>query len=455
MQLKDNANTVLMRVLQWREDHINEKTFLLILAFFIGILSGFAALLLKFLIATISSLLTNHFNVDGANYFYLVYPVLGILIVGLYVRYIVKDNISHGVTRVLYAISQNKSRLKLHNTYSSVVASSITIGFGGSVGAEGPIVNTGAAIGSNLGSLFRLSPQILMMLVGSGAAAGVAGIFKAPIAGMLFAVEVLMIDLTTVSVIPLLVSSITAATVSYIFTGYSPEFSFDQSEAFLTNNIPYVIILGIVCGFTSLYFTKVIGAVENVFTKLRNPWYKFAIGSVILSGLIFCFPPLYGEGYEAITELLKGDPSTLLDGSVFYSLRNNVWFVILFLFLIILTKVFATSATNGGGGVGGTFAPSLYDRLPFRLSRKHSRVLSRGGIVVQELRSDGNGRSDGGRNACPVDGHIPHRRDDRRLPAVSSVADGVDNIILHYTHILEIQHLYNASGKTRRIAHTP
>lgn len=169
-----------------------------------------------------------------------------------------------------------------------------------------------------------------------------------------------MIDLTTVSVMPLLVSSITAATVSYIFTGYSPEFSFDQSEAFLTNNIPYVIILGIVCGFTSLYFTKVIGAVENMFTKLRNPWDKFAIGSVILSGLIFCFPPLYGEGYEAITELLKGDPSTLLDGSVFYSLRNNVWFVILFLFLIILTKVFATSATNGGGGVGGTFAPSLY-----------------------------------------------------------------------------------------------
>lgn len=459
MQLKDNANAVLMRVLQWREDHINEKTFLLILAFFIGILSGFAALLLKFLIATISSLLTNHFNVDGANYFYLVYPVLGILIVGLYVRYIVKDNISHGVTRVLYAISQNKSRLKLHNTYSSVVASSITIGFGGSVGAEGPIVNTGAAIGSNLGSLFRLSPQILMMLVGSGAAAGVAGIFKAPIAGMLFAVEVLMIDLTTVSVMPLLVSSITAATVSYIFTGYSPEFSFDQSEAFLTNNIPYVIILGIVCGFTSLYFTKVIGAVENVFTKLRNPWYKFAIGSVILSGLIFCFPPLYGEGYEAITELLKGDPSTLLDGSVFYSLRNNC-----------LVRNFVSVPDYSHQSVchkrhkrrrrrrrniRAIIVCGLHDRLPFRLSRKHSRVLSRGGIVVQELRTDGNGRSDGGRNACPVDGHIPHRRDDRRLPAVSSVADGVDNIILHYTHILEIQHLYNASGKARRIAHTP
>ena len=354
------ANRLLMRILTWREVHISERSFLLILAFVVGVLSGFAALLLKFLISIIASTLSEHINITGANYLYLLYPVLGILIVGIYVRYVVKDNISHGVTRVLYAISQNKSRLKLHNTYTSVVASSITIGFGGSVGAEGPIVNTGAAIGSNLGSLFRMSPQILMMLVGSGAAAGVAGIFKAPIAGMLFAIEVLMIDLTTVSVMPLLISSITAATVSYIFTGYSPEFVFDQSEAFLTNRIPYTIVLGIVCGFTSLYFTKVIGKMESLFSKIHNPWYKFAFGGVILSGLIFCFPPLYGEGYEAITDLLTGDPSTLFDGSVFYSLRDNVWFVLLFLLMIILTKVFATSATNGGGGVGGTFAPSLY-----------------------------------------------------------------------------------------------
>lgn len=360
IQLKTKANDLLMIVLQWRENHISEKTFLLILAFVIGILSGFMALLLKFLIASIASVLTNHLTISGANYLFLIYPILGILIVGLYVRFIVKDNISHGVTRVLYAISQNKSRLKFHNTYTSVVASSITIGFGGSVGAEGPIVNTGAAIGSNLGSLFRLSPQILMMLVGSGAAAGVAGIFKAPIAGMLFAIEVLMIDLTTVSVMPLLISSITAATVSYIFTGYSPEFIFDQSEAFLTNRIPYVIILGILCGFISLYFTKVIGMMENTFAKMKSPWSRFSFGAIVLSALIFCFPPLYGEGYEAITELLTGEPSSLFDGSVFYSFKDNVWFVLLFLLMIILSKVFATSATNGGGGVGGTFAPSLY-----------------------------------------------------------------------------------------------
>lgn len=360
LKLKDKFNAGLMWIIQWRENHIKEKTFLLILAFIIGIFSGFAALLLKLLISAIASMLSTHLTISGANYLYLIYPVVGILIVGLYVRYVVKDNISHGVTRVLHAISQNKSRLKFHNTYTSLVASSVTIGFGGSVGAEGPIVYTGAAIGSNLGSFFRMSPQILMMLVGSGAAAGVAGIFKAPIAGMLFALEVLMIDLTTVSVMPLLVSSITAATISYIFTGYSPEFIFDQSEAFTTARIPFAIALGIVCGFTSLYFTKVIDFMENTIAKMKSPWTKFAFGSVILSGLIFCFPPLYGEGYEAITEMLKGDPSTLFDGSVFYSFKDNVWFVLLFVLLIILTKVFATSATNGGGGVGGTFAPSLY-----------------------------------------------------------------------------------------------
>ena len=363
LYLTGRMSALLMKVLQWRESHIKERNFLLILAFFTGIFSGFAALLLKFLIASIASMLSIHLTISGANYLYLVYPVLGILIVGLYVRYVVKDNISHGVTRVLYAISQNKSRMKLHNTYTSVVASSITIGFGGSVGAEGPIDNTGAAIGSNLGSLFRMPPQILMMLVGSGAAAGVAAIFKAPIAGMLFAIEVLMIDLTTVSVMPLLVSSITAATISYIFTGYSPEFVFDASDIYTIDRIPYSMLLGVLCGFTSLYFTKAIGFMESIFSRIKRQWVKFAFGSVVLSSLIFCFPPLYGEGYGAITELLtgsNGSPSSLFDGSVFYGFRDNVWFVMLFLLMIVLTKVFATSATNGGGGVGGTFAPSLY-----------------------------------------------------------------------------------------------
>ena len=214
------TNSWFFALLQWREKHIKEKNFILILAFITGIICGFAALAFKWLIHFISSSLLLNIDITGGNYLYLLYPLVGIVIVSCYVRYVVKDNISHGVTRVLYAISQNKSRLKGHNCYTAVVAASITIGFGGSVGSEGPIVSTGAAIGSNLGQAFRLSPRLLMILVGCGAAAGVAGIFKAPISGALFTLEVLMLDLTTVSVMPLLISSITAATVAYVFTGY-------------------------------------------------------------------------------------------------------------------------------------------------------------------------------------------------------------------------------------------
>lgn len=240
------------------------------------------------------------------------------------------------------------------------MASSVTIGFGGSVGAEGPIVYTGSAIGSNLGQLFRLSPRILMILVGCGAAAGIAGIFKAPIAGMLFTIEVLMLDLTTVSIMPLLIASITSATMAYVFTGYDFEFFFVQSESFVTNRIPFVILLGIFCGMSSLYFTRVMNMMENVFKKIGTPWKKTLIGGLILSGLIFLFPPLFGEGYSAIIDLLGGNPSSIANGSIFYGDKDDVWFIIIFIGLIILTKVFATSATNGGGGVGGTFAPSLY-----------------------------------------------------------------------------------------------
>ncbi len=344
----------------WRERHVKEKNFVLVLALLVGILCGCAALVLKLLIHSISDMLTAHIVVSGGNYLYLIFPALGILITGIYVRKVVKDNISHGVTRVLYSISQNKSRLKQHNIYSSIVASSITIGFGGSVGAEGPIVYTGAAIGSNLGSAFRMSPRVLMIMVGCGAAAGIAGIFKAPIAGMLFALEVLMIDLTTVSVMPLLIASITSATMAYVFTGYDVEFFFVQSESFVTNRIPFVVLLGLFCGLVSLYFTRVMNMMENFFKRLGSPMKKTVIGGAILATLIFFFPPLYGEGYSAITGLLGGNISSIVDGSIFYGDRENVWFIVLFIGAIILTKVFATSATNGGGGVGGTFAPSLY-----------------------------------------------------------------------------------------------
>lgn len=350
----------MLALVLWREKHIKERTFVIVLALLTGIFGGFAALLLKMLISLISGYLGQFLTITGGNWLYLVYPVIGIMITVLFVRYVVRDNISHGVTRVLYAISQNKSRLKRHNLYSSLVASSITIGFGGSVGAEGPIVYTGAAIGSTLGRAFRMSPRILMIMVGCGAAAGIAGIFKAPIAGMLFTIEVLMIDLTTVSVMPLLLSSVTAATVAYVFTGYEAEFFFVQSEPFVTGRIPFCVLLGVFCGLVSLYFTRAMNMMENLFKRIGVQWRKTLLGGVILALLIFLFPPLYGEGYTSIIELLSGRTDAIFNGSIFYTLGATPAMVLVFIALILLCKAFATSATNGAGGVGGTFAPSLY-----------------------------------------------------------------------------------------------
>jgi CIC family chloride channel protein len=358
--LHDGKTHWLDSLRRWRETHIKEKTFVVILALVVGAVSGLAAVLLKFLIGFIAGILTKHVHISEGNYEYLVFPVVGILLAGLYVRYVIKDDIYHGVTRVLYAIAQRKSRLKPHNMYASLVSSSVTIGFGGSVGAEGPIVFTGAAIGSNLGQFFRLTPQTLMLLVGCGAAAGIAGIFKAPIAGVLFTIEVLLIDLNSKSVVPLIISSVTGATVAYAFTGYNVEFFFSQSEPFFTSRIPFVILLGLFCGFVSLYFNKTIEKMETMFARITNHWVRFAIGAVILSLLIFLFPALYGEGYGAINNLLNGDVKPLFDNSIFYNHHNSVWWAVALVGCLCFTKVFATSATNGGGGVGGTFAPSLY-----------------------------------------------------------------------------------------------
>ena len=351
----NEGNSWWMRLLLWREKHIPEKTFVVMLALIIGIASGLAAVLLKTLISLISGFLTSRFDPERDNLLYLVFPAIGILLASLYVYYIAREPISHGVTRVLYALALKKSRLKIHNMYSSLLASSVTIGFGGSVGAEGPIVFTGAAIGSNLGQAFRLSP-----LVACGAAAGIAGIFKAPMAGMLFTIEVLMLDLTAGAAIPLITASVAGATVAYVFTGYNVEFFFSQSEPFYASRIPFVVLLGVFCGFVSLYFITLIDRIEGRFKRLRNRWVKFAVGGITLSLLIYLLPPLYGEGYDGITRLISGDVTGIFNNSLFYAYRENTVAVLLFLFALGAFKVFATAATNGGGGVGGTFAPSLF-----------------------------------------------------------------------------------------------
>ena len=353
--------SLLQRFIEWREKKIKDKHFTLILSFVVGILTALAACFLKFLIEYIKHFLTENFDSTGVNWLYLVYPVVGILLTGLFIRNVVRDDISHGVTKILYAISRRQSRIKRHNTWSSLLASSITIGFGGSVGAEAPIVLTGSAIGSNLGSIFRMEHRTLMLLVGCGAAGAVSGIFKAPIAGLVFTLEVLMIDLTMGSLLPLLVSCVTAATVSYILTGTEAMFQFHMDEPFLMERIPAVLLLGVLCGLVSLYFTRTMNWIEGIFRKYNNPYIKLVMGGSMLSVLIFLFPSLYGEGYDTIHMLLNGvnqaDWDKVMDNSIFYGYGN---LLLVYLALVVLFKVFASSATNGGGGCGGIFAPSLF-----------------------------------------------------------------------------------------------
>lgn len=354
-------HNIYQSILQWREKNITERNFILILSVMVGVLTAFAGLILKSLIHLIQNFLTENFDTQSANYLYLIYPVIGIFLAGLFVRYIVKDDIGHGVTKILYAISRRQSRIKPHNTWSSVVASSITIGFGGSVGAEAPIVLTGSAIGSNLGSFFKMEHKTLMLLVGCGAAGAISGIFKAPIAGLVFTLEVLMIDLTMASLLPLMISCVTAATVTYMFTGFEAMFRFHLDNQFALERLPFVILLGIACGLVSLYFTRAMDFTENIFRKYKNPYTKLLIGGSILSILIFVFPPLYGEGYDTINLLLDGkgydEWITTMNHSLFYGLPDMF---LIYLLLIVLLKVFASSATNGGGGCGGIFAPSLF-----------------------------------------------------------------------------------------------
>ncbi|MCI7787377.1 MAG: chloride channel protein [Prevotella sp.] len=349
-------------VLKWRNSHITDRQMTIILAFFIGFFASVAAFFLHFIIKEIQLLLTSSFTTSTYNWWYLVFPVIGIFITSLFVKYVVKDNISHGITRILYAISSKQSKLKGHNCWTSVIASAITIGFGGSVGAEAPIVLTGSSIGSNLGQLFKMDNKTLMLLVGCGAAAAIAGIFKAPIAGLVFTLEVLMVDLSMASLLPILIASVTATCFTYIFMGSNSLFTFHLDGEWIVGRVPACILLGVTCGLISLYFIRMMTACEGIFGRLKDHRYvKLVIGGLMLSSLIFLFPVLYGEGYSAINILLnsstEADWSKLLNNSLFY---GHGQLLIIFVGLVVLTKVIATSATNGAGGCGGTFAPSLF-----------------------------------------------------------------------------------------------
>ena len=358
----ENNQGRIARVVAWQKEHISDRQMTLFLAFAIGFLASVAGYFLHAIVHEIQVLLVSGFNKSTYNLLYLLFPIVGIYLTSLFIKYVVRDNISHGITRVLYAISTKNSKLKGHNCWSSVVASGITIGFGGSVGAEAPIVLTGSAIGSNLGQIFRMDKKTMILLVGCGASAAIAGVFKAPIAGLVFTLEVLMVDLSMASLLPILISCVTATCFTYIFNGSKSLFDFVLANPWQLDRTPACILLGIFCGFVSLYFMRTMSLCEGFFGKLSQyPYIKLMFGGLILSSLIFLFPSLYGEGYSSINLLLKGQNEAewgqVMSNSLFYG-HNKL--LILYIGLVTFTKVFATSATNGSGGCGGTFAPSLF-----------------------------------------------------------------------------------------------
>lgn len=341
---------------------LSNSQMMMLLAVVVGVLAGLGTYFFEVLLYAIKNGLTRWFPVDSAHFLYLIYPVVGIILASLFVRYIVRDNISEGVTRVLYAMSSRNSRIAPHNCWTSIVGGATTIGFGGSVGPEAPIVLTGAAIGSNIGRLARLNYKHTTLMLCCGAGAALAAIFKAPITGVVFVLEILMLDITAGSVIPLLISSITATTMAFMLRGFDPilAVTLAPEDAFELWQIPLFILLGVCCGLMAWYFTTMNARVVNFFGRFDRQYKKWIVGGTVLGILIFIFPPLYGEGYEGFTSLMHGDAQQLFDSSLFYRFRHIDWVVILFVIATMFFKVIAMASTNAAGGVGGTFAPSLF-----------------------------------------------------------------------------------------------
>ncbi len=362
---------------------MSERDVMMVLSLVVGVACGFAAVILKLAIESIHHGLTSWFDGEAYNFLYLIYPGIGMLLAMLFVKYCVKDNIGHGVTKVLVAVSKNESKIKPHNMWSSMLASSVTIGFGGSVGAEAPIVYTGAAIGSNVARYMGLSYKNMTILLGCGAAGAVAGIFKAPLAGVLFTLEILLFNISMSSILPLLLSTISATVISYIFLGDAPSFECTLSP-FAMGNIPFYLILGLFSAACSVYFTRMTLWLEDKIKSIRKPFMRWGLSALCLGLLIFLFPPLFGEGYEYLHELLNGGTIDLEGQTVLAFFLRSAWLVPVFFLLVLLLKVFSMSFTNAGGGVGGTFGPTLFIGAIAGFVVSRTINLIGGGAVVPE-----------------------------------------------------------------------
>ena len=362
---------------------MSERDVMMVLSLVVGVACGLAAVILKMTIEFIHHGLTSWFDGEAYNFLYLIYPGIGMLLAMLFVKYVVKDNIGHGVTKVLVAVSKNESKIKPHNMWSSVLASSVTIGFGGSVGAEAPIVYTGAAIGSNVARYMGLSYKNMTILLGCGAAGAVAGIFKAPLAGVLFTLEILLFNISMTSILPLLLSTISATVISYLLLGGAPAFECTLSP-FAMGNIPFYLILGLFCAGCSVYFTRMTLWLEDKIKSIQKPMLRWGISASCLGLLIFLFPPLFGEGYEYLHELLNGGTIDLEEQTVLAFFLRTSWLVPVFFMLVLLLKVFSMSFTNAGGGVGGTFGPTLFIGAIAGFVVSRTINLVGGGAVVPE-----------------------------------------------------------------------
>lgn len=345
---------------RWMLDRQTETTTTLLTALFIGLLTGVAAWLLKLMISWISHWLTNSFSLNGPNYPLLVIPVVGIVLTGIFVRYILRYNVEHGVDQIIAMIKDKQPVMKRRLTAGSMIASTLTLAFGGSAGSEGPIAFTGAAIGSNVARGAGMSRHLTMIMLGCGAGAGIAGIFKAPVGGALFTIEVLRLEMTTISIFALFLSTITAALTAFVLSGCTFDIPWDTIATFDESMLPWVFGLGVFCGFYSYYYVWVMKRMKRLFGSIRNPWIQNIASGLSLAILVFLFPALYGEGYGVIGNIINGNDSGLLHDSIWASLDNSTWLLVAVMAGILLTKCFAASSSNSGGGVAGDFAPTLF-----------------------------------------------------------------------------------------------
>ena len=361
MDLRNHKKkTLLLRLLTWRIRHLSNRNFMFILSVMVGLSVGLAAVLVKNSVHWIRTLLTSGFSADYFNYWFFVYPAIGIGVVVVLLNLLLKIHVGQGVPMILHAISTTRGVVKRHHLFSSVLTSTLTVGFGGSVGLEGPMVATGGSIGSNLGQLMHLSYRQIILLIGCAAAGAMSAIFKSPIAAIVFTLEVIMLDLTMSSLIPLLLSSVSAALTSYLFLGTDVLYKVETIVPFEINQVPMFIGLGVFCGFISVWFTRVMVWTGNWFDRFRANWIRWLVGGSILGLLIFLFPSLYGEGYESINMGLNQDLTFLFEKSPFFSLQGNTMALFALLAMLLLVKSFATGVTFGAGGIGGVFAPALF-----------------------------------------------------------------------------------------------